>query len=73
MGDTRALLQGIMKSLDESMPGHGITLLVFPKSGPKGARVNYVSNCHRPDMIAAIKEVVARLEGRAHDAPETRQ
>jgi hypothetical protein len=72
MDQTKALMQRIIAALDQGLPGHGITVLIFPRSGPEGARVNYVSNCDRADMLMALKEVVARFEGRVQTT-ETRQ
>lgn len=71
--DPSALLQGSMRGLEGIFPGCAITLLIAPFEAPPGARVNYVSNAKRPDMIAMLKEITARLEGRAHDAPERPQ
>lgn len=33
---------------------------------PKDGRFNYISNCERTDVIAVLKEVIARHEGRYH-------
>lgn len=41
----------------------GFALLVFDLDGQEGSRTNYVGNCDRKDMLAALKEVVARWEG----------
>jgi hypothetical protein len=65
----RALMLGITKIL----PNHAITLLVGPVGVVPDPRVNYISNVHRSEMMVMMKEVVGRLEGRAHDAPATRQ
>ncbi len=72
-------MQVIAHAIDDYFNGKrhpkriGFALLVFPTDEPEGSRVNYVSSCSRRDMIAAMKEVVARLEGRAHPAPEAKQ
>lgn len=70
---TTAYLQAAMQGLTTIFAKCGIVLLVAPVGAPKGARVNYVSNCDRAEMIAMMKEVVARFEGRSHDAPESKQ
>lgn len=50
----------------------GFALVVFPfGDAPKG-RVNYISNANREDMIVALKEFIARNEGRYHE-PEKKQ
>lgn len=51
---------------------NGFVLLVFPFNGPEGQRTNYVSNADRASMIVALKEIVARFEGRVQTT-ETRQ
>ena len=47
-------------------PGWGFALLVFPFNEGDG-RMNYISNAGRDDMLVALKEVVARMEGRMHE------
>ncbi len=73
MKDTRDMLQGAMSGLTKVFPGCGVVLLVFPQDGKEGERTNYVSNCSREDIKAAMREVLARWEGRAHDAPSGKQ
>lgn len=46
---------------------NGFVLLTFPIGTEDGRRTNYVSNCERSDMLVALKEIVARFEGRAVD------
>lgn len=71
----RALAEGIDDALNGSArpKGYAFALFVFPFDMPEGARTNYVSNADKKDMVAALKEVVARFEGRGHNAPEGRQ
>lgn len=66
-------MQAAMRALVQAFPMCGIVLLVAPFDAPPDARVNYISNGQRTDIVTMMKEVVARFEGRAHDAPETRQ
>ena len=47
-------------------PGWGFALLFFP-FGAKAGRMNYISNAQRNDMLAALKELTARFEGRFND------
>lgn len=42
----------------------GFALLAFNLSETEDKRANYIANCRREDMIAAMKEFVARNEGR---------
>lgn len=43
----------------------GFALLVFKLGGPTdGDRMNYISNAERADMLVAMKEFIARAEGR---------
>lgn len=44
-------------------PGHGFALLLF-NFGDKGYRA-YISNAERADMVKAIREWLAREEGRS--------
>jgi hypothetical protein len=53
-----------VKAAEAQLPaGVGVALLVFDMQGPIGSRANYISNCQRDDMIAAMKEMIARWEG----------
>lgn len=67
----RRLMQVLGKTLDEVLEGCGFALLVFEFDKP--AAVNYISNAERPDMLLAMKEFIARSEGRMHDAPASHQ
>lgn len=62
-------MKAIASALDDVLNGAerpkqlGFVVLIFPRGGPDGGRANYISNCERKDVIAALKEVTARLEG----------
>lgn len=56
------VLDGVLNK-DISDGKYGFVLLVFEREGMAGSRTNYVSNCQRQDVIAALKEVTARFEG----------
>lgn len=73
MSTTANAMQETMRALVKVFPGCAITLLVSPFNAPEGARTNYVSNANRADMLVAMKEIVARFEGRGHDTPKMRQ
>lgn len=66
-------MRATMQALERVFPGCAIVLLVAPFDGPKDARVNYIGNADRTELLALMKEVVARFEGRRPQAPETRQ
>jgi predicted component of type VI protein secretion system len=63
-GGINKILNGEAKAADRK---NGFVLLTFPFNAPEGARTNYVSNANRDDIIVALKEIVARFEGRAID------
>lgn len=67
----REAMQAIMTALAELFPGMGIALMVFD-FGEKG-RMNYISNASREDMLIALKEFIAKHEGRLMDEPERPQ
>jgi hypothetical protein len=49
----------------DSIRHTGFALLVFPFGQPNDDhRVNYISNVNREDMLACMKEFIARAEGR---------
>lgn len=64
---TEDILQAIAKAMDKGLGGAGFAVLVFKIGEPN--LCNYVSNVERDDMKAAMLEVIARWEGRGHDAP----
>lgn len=72
MTDTKHFMQALASGIDEILNGNvtpkknGFVVLVFPFDQVDGARTNYVSNCDRRDIIAALKEVTARFEGSPH-------
>ena len=72
----RKVAEGLDKILNGEKRGHdrttGFVLLAFPFGVEEGRRVNYVSNASREDMLAALKEIVARFEGRLIET-ETKQ
>lgn len=67
--DDKDRMQVTMEGLEQIFPGCAIALLV----APSGARVNWVSNAYRPDMLKMLREIIARFEGRAHNAPKQKQ
>lgn len=72
----RASMNDLARDLDEHFNGPapapprvrnrnvGFALFVFEFGKVEGGRVNYISNAGREDMIAAVKEWLARAEGR---------
>lgn len=51
----------------------GFVLLVAEFGRIENGRVNYISNGEREDMVAMLREYIARLEGRVADEPTTPQ
>lgn len=51
----------------------GFIVFAFAFGDKPGRRMNYIANCDRKDVIVALKEWIARAEGRHHEAPEKRQ
>ncbi len=71
------LMNDLAKSLDQVFNNGnkgenktGFILLAFPSDNPKLS--NYISNCKREDAIAAMKEFIARAEGRYVEGDETK-
>lgn len=64
------MLNGLARGIDQILNGEsgakdvGFALLMFPFGDKPDGRVNYISNAEREDMLAAMKEFIARAEGR---------
>ena len=54
-------------------PTVGFILLTAEFGKIDGGRVNYISNGNREDMIAMMREYLARVEGRYSEGSETKQ
>lgn len=57
----RENMQAIFDVLTEALPGVGMCLFVFDEHAGE-PRANYISNCHREQTLAAVKEWVKRQE-----------
>ena len=66
----RDVMNALAKGLDELLNRQGFVLLVFDED-TSGGRVNYISNRQRPDMLTAMKELIARFEGRYAESGAT--
>lgn len=70
--------QQIARDIDATLNGDdrpkkiGFAVFVFEFGKTDGGRVNYVSNATRPDMLVAVREWLARAEGRVAET-ETKQ
>lgn len=72
---TEALGQQLARNLDYAFNGDtpsadqkwGFALFYFEFGKVESGRVNYVSNASRPDMLVAVREWLARAEGRASE------
>lgn len=76
--EMRQQMNAIAHALDEVFNGPkqpgvsprvGFLLLTAEFGRIDDGRVNYISNGRRADMVAMLREVLARFEGRAHAAP----
>lgn len=72
----RQRMTRLAKQIDEGLNGRrrpgkkpvlGFILLTAEFGKIEGGRVNYISNGERADMIAMMREYLARLEGRYVD------
>lgn len=45
----------------------GFALFIFEFGKTEGSRINYISNADRREMITAVKEWLARAEGRVFE------
>jgi hypothetical protein len=64
----------IGREIKKSGERYGFALLVFPMGeNEPHDRMNYISNARREDMLAAMKEFIARVEGRYDDGDFTRK
>lgn len=69
-------MNALARGIDEALNGKrkprklGFILLVAEFGQITNGRVNYISNGERADMIAMMREYLARLEGRYQDPPE---
>jgi hypothetical protein len=77
-------MQAVARAVDHVFNGDvrpkrtGFVLLVFPFGDAQSDRINYLSNGVREDVITAMKELIARFEGRHPEetqsgAPQTPQ
>ena len=77
--DQRKRMNELAKALDEHFNGGGpkkvgFALLVynFGEDIKGTGRINYIGNGERPDVLVALKELIARWEGR-YDEPGGKQ
>lgn len=81
--EQNAMMNDIARSLDTILNGGkkptdrkiGFALLTYYMGEDlKGTdRINYIGNGNRADMLIALKELVARWEGRVPEEPTVRQ
>lgn len=57
--DTHKLMVDAIKAVEAVLPGYGVALVVFTL-GQVGSTCNYIGNCDRGEMPAALGEVLAR-------------
>jgi hypothetical protein len=83
--EQRGLMNHIARTLDVAFNGDpptppktyerkvGFVLFSFNFGQIDNGRVNYISNADRADMIVAVKEWLARAEGRVAETPRGHQ
>lgn len=69
MNDIGRILAGAIRECD---PDYGFALFVFRFGQGSGHRISYISNAERADMLATLKEFIARAEGRYVEPQEGR-
>ncbi len=73
---SKDVMQALAKATDKTLnqgrktPKYGFVILVSEFRDYDGGRVNYVSNGNKSDMLAMMKEYIARCEGRYVEASE---
>ncbi|WP_262027598.1 hypothetical protein [Microvirga sp. Mcv34] len=73
-----AFMRALADGIDEAMNGTegpkrlGFALLVYPFGKPDKTQINYVGNGKRGEVLVALKELVARWEGRLQET-DTKQ
>lgn len=79
MSDQKAYFNALASGIDDALNGPGgpkkVAFCLFVAEFGKidGGRVNFVSNGDRADMIAMVKEWLARTEGRYQEDTGGRQ
>jgi hypothetical protein len=80
--ETVIMHQSMARALDEFLNGekkegrakkYGFVLLTFEFGHTDNGLVNYVSNANREDMLTAMREWIARAEGRVLEPTKERQ
>jgi hypothetical protein len=69
----RRLGTALREATKGSSERYGFALLMFGLSGDEACRMNYIANVERKDMLAAMKEFIARNEGRYEELDFTRK
>jgi hypothetical protein len=60
----RLIGEALKEATTNSKERYGFCLLMFGLTGEEGMRMNYIANVDREDMLASMKEFIARNEGR---------
>lgn len=66
-------MQALGSVIHDNVKPSGYALLVFTQDPGAEKRTNYVSNCHRDDICAAMAEFIAAHEERLIPGPTTKQ
>jgi hypothetical protein len=58
---SKQTMQGIASVIQEFFPKMGFVFMIFEKN--KAGQMNYVSNCHREDVVKALEEFIDKTRG----------
>jgi hypothetical protein len=65
MNDIARMIGGALaEATQNSREQYGFALLMFGLSGNEECRMSYIASVNRQDMLTAMKEFIARNEGR---------
>lgn len=74
MNDIGLIIGGALKAtVKDTGEQYGFALFMFNMKGGDSSRMNYISNCDREDMLASLKEFIARVEGRYEEFDFTKK
>jgi hypothetical protein len=68
------LMNAHAKLLSEDLPeGYGFALLAYKHGKPDEHRMNIITDTTPETLIPALRELIANMEGNAHEPPKGKQ